>query len=383
MNKAIATLSAVLIAAGSLFTGGAANAATGQEALGVSAYYRVDLGYMVTWQTPATKTNVTGYVVTATGGKTCAVSGALSNVCTFTNSQLGYTGSFNFTVATKSGTTTIATSGVSNTVGAASIPSAPLLVTSEAVSDTQINVAWVPATGTGNLALYGYKVTYWKSGLTGSPINSTKVEFVDTDTHAELVVSPETMYIINVASCNALGCNSANYWSYVATNPDSAAVKAIVLPTIISGGSADTTCFDSVYDANAGETTLGSCGSVVANPSTYPVINPSATKVLEPELATKFANKAVLSNFTKSYSLKTWGSIGIDWFSKLTATSKSVTLGFTTTARVASTTPLTCEVVGPKIILKAVGLCSLVASVDGNGVFKPSNTATASFSITN
>jgi hypothetical protein len=28
-------------------------------------------------------------------------------------------------------------------------------------------------------------------------------------------------------------------------------------------------------------------------------------------------------------------------------------------------------------------LCSLVASVDGNGVFKPSNTATASFSITN
>lgn len=382
MNKAIATLSAVIIAAGSLFAGGAANAATGQEALGVSAYYRVDLGYMVTWQTPATKTNVTGYVVTATGGKTCTVTGALTNVCTFSNAQLGYTGSFNFTVATKSGSTTLATSGVSNTVGAASIPSAPLLVTSEAVSDTKVNVAWVPATGTGNLPIYGYKVTYWKSGLTGSPINSTKVEFVDTDTHAELAVAPETMYIINVASCNALGCNSVNYWSYVATNPDSAAVKAIVLPTIISGGSASTTCFESIYDANAGETSLGSCGSVVANPATYPVVVPSATQVSDPELPTKFANKATLS-ISGKYSLATWKSIGISWFAKLTATSKSVTLGFTTTPRVLSLSPSVCDVVGDKVELKTVGTCKLQASVDGNGTFKPSNVASATFTIAN
>jgi hypothetical protein len=383
MNKAIATISAVLLTAGTLVTGGAASAATTQEATGVSAYYRVDLGYMVGWTVPTNRTGVVGYTVTANTGQTCSVKAAMTNVCTFKTAALGYAGSFNFTVSTLGVSSVLATSRVSNTIGTASIPSAPLLVTSEAISDTQINVAWVPATGTGNLDLYGYKVTYWESGLTGSPVNSTKTEFVSTDTHAQLIVSPETMYIINVASCNALGCNSANYWSYVATNPESESVQAIVLPTIIGGGSADTTCFESIYDANAGETALGSCGSVVANPATYPVINPSATEVLDPELATKFANKAVLSNFTKTYSLKTWGAIGIDWFARFTATSKSYTLGFTTTPRIASTTPSTCEVVGPKIVLKAVGLCSLVASVDGNGVFKPSNTATASFSVTN
>jgi hypothetical protein len=383
MNKAIATLSAVLIAATTLVSGGAASAAPNQEASGVSAYYRADLGYKVAWQTPSDKTGITGYVVTANSGQTCAVVGGLSNTCAFKATQLGYSGSFNFTVSTKSGAATLAVSSVSNTVGPTTIPTAPILLTSEAASSTIINVAWIPSPGTGNLDLYGYKVTYWKSDLVGTPVNATKVVKVVSGTSTSLSVSPKTMYIIDVAACNALGCNSTNYWSYVATDPASAEVKAVKLPTIISGGSASTTCFDSIYDANTGESATGNCGSVVANPSTYPVINSSATELVLPNLATKLANQAVLSNFLKSYSLRTWAPIGIPWFANLTSTSKSPTLGFTTTATVSSSTPAICSVVGEKIMLTAIGTCKLAGYVDGNSVFKPSNTASASFTVTN
>lgn len=382
MKKALATVSAVLIVAGSLVTGGAAQAVTTQEVSGVSAYYRVDLGYMVGWQLPASRSGVTGYVVTASNGATCNANSSGATSCTFKAAQLGYTGSFNFTVATKKGASVVAVSGASNTVGAMSIPTAPLLVTADAVSDSQINVAWVPSSGTGNLPLYGYKITYWKSNSVGGPDNSTRVDIIATETRAELAVDQDALYIINVASCNALGCNSADYWAYASTTPDSEAVKSITLPTVIGGGRADTTCFDSIYDANAGETASGSCGSVVADPATYPVIDANATILQDPELATKFANKATLSNFLRSYSLKTWQPIGIPWFSRLTATSKSVTLGFTTAPNVLSTSPTTCEVVGDKIVLKAVGTCSLIGSVAGNGTFKPSNVASIKFSVT-
>jgi hypothetical protein len=383
MNKAIASLSAVLITAATLTSGGAAIAASNQSVAGVSAYYRADLGYMVAWQTPSDKAGITGYSVISNTGQTCSVVGGLTNTCTFKAAQLGYSGSFNFTVATKNGSGTLATSAVSNTVGAISIPSAPLLLTSEASSSTQIDVAWVPSSGTGNLSLYGYKLTYWKSDLVGNPVNSTKITRTVTGTSVSLSVSPKTMYIVDVAACNALGCNSTNYWSYVATDPDSAEVKAVKLPTIISGGSASTTCFDSIYDANTGATASASCGTIVANPNTYPVVVPSATTVVDPNLPTKFANQAVLSNFLKSYSLKTWAPIGITWFANLTSTSKSPTLGFTTTATVNSSTPVVCSIVGEKIMLTAVGTCKLTGYVDGNSVFKPSNTASASFTVTN
>ncbi len=384
MNKLTAALAVISLSTGVALAGTPANAATGTQAVSdVSAYYRVDLGYKVGWKTPLNKVNISGYTVTASNGKTCIVKGASSAQCTFSSPSLGYTGSFSFVVTTNLFSGVGGVSDASNVVGARSIPSAPLAVSSETVSDTEISVAWIPASGTGNLPLYGYEVTYWKSDQFGQPITSTKKSVVVSETYKTLTVAPSTMYIINVASCNALGCNSANYWTHTATTPLTAEIESIKFPTVIGGGSADTTCFDSIYDANNGETALGSCGTVTANPATYPVVNPSATSVQDPALATKFAQRAVLSRFLTSYSLATWKSIGISWFANLTADSKSVTLGFTTPVTIYSKTTAVCEVVGPKIVLKSVGKCSIEAQVAGDNTWLTSNTATATLTVTN
>lgn len=384
MNKLTAALAAISLSTGIALAGAPAQAATGSQAVAdVSAYYRVDFGYKVGWKVPTNRLNITGYTVTANNGKTCIVRGATANQCTFPASTLGYTGSFNFTVTTNLLSGIGGVSDASNTVGARSIPSAPLAVSSETISDTEISVAWVPASGTGNLPLYGYEVTYWKSDQNGQPITSTKKSVVVAQAYTNLTVTPSTMYIINVASCNALGCNSANYWTHTATTPITAEIESIKFPTVLGGGSADTTCFDSIYDANSGETALGACGTVVANPATYPVVVPSATTAQDPVLATKFAQRAVLSRFMSSYSLTTWKPIGISWFANLTADSKSFTLGFTTPVTIYSKTTAICEVVGPKIVLKAVGKCSIEAQVAGDNTWLPSNIASATLTVTN
>jgi hypothetical protein len=191
------------------------------------------------------------------------------------------------------------------------------------------------------------------------------------------------MYIINVAACNAFGCNSADRWSYTPTTPITTAVTSVRLPRNIYGGNASTTCFESIYDANNGESSTGAvCGSVIADPSTYPVVVSGATELVLPELPTKFAQRATLS-FSRTYSLRTWGPIGISWFAQLNASSKSVVKGFTTPVNISSQNNSVCEVVGPRIVVKSVGTCTIVAVVGGNGVFQPSNTATSTFNVTN
>lgn len=344
----------------------------------VSAYYRVDLGYKVGWKAPSNVSGVSGYVVTAQpGGQTCVALRATAKECTFSTRVLGFTQQYTFTVATLKSGVAVATSAASNAISAASIPIAPLAVASNVVSNTQVDVAWIPSSNTGGAPLYGYKVTYWKSDTRGNPINATKVEAVISDTFTSLSVDPGFMYIINVASCNAYGCNSADRWSYANTGATN-----VVLPRVISGGNASTICFESIYDANVGETELGSCGSVTANPDTYPVVDSTAT-TLNIQLATKFDQTASFSRFMRSYSLKTWGPIGLAWFANFNATSKSVANGFEIPAVVTSTTPAVCEVVGPRVIFKAVGQCVLNGSVGGNSVWNPSNVATAVLAVTN
>lgn len=382
MKKVISVLTAVLLASSVSMP---AQAATGQAVTGVSAHYRADLGYMVGWTVPTNRTGITGYTVTSNpGGKTCKVTSSALSACTFPASTIGYSGLHTFSVASISKTGVVGVSDVSNAVTPASIPVAPLAVSAVVASDTSIDVAWIPSPNAGGSALYGYKLTYWKSDNVGNPINATKVESVVTDTYATLSgLTASTMYIINVASCNAYGCNSADNWSYTPTTPITSAVTSIVLPRVISGGSASTTCFESILDANTGETELGSCGSVVANPATYPVINPSATQVVLPVLATKFAQNSSFTGFKTSYSLTTWGPIGLSWFAYLNAKSKSTVLGFTTAVSITTSTPAVCSVVGPKVIFKSVGKCNLSAVVAGNNVFLTSNTATATLTVVN
>lgn len=385
-KKLSAAFVAIALTLGLSLQSGAASATTADKsAYDVSAYYQVNLGYMVGWKTPANRTGITGYTVTSNpGGQTCVVRGAATNVCTFPARNIGYTGVYNFTVATNFGSSVIATSEVSNSVTPASIPVAPLAMGAEVVSDTQIDVAWVPSANTGGAPLYGYTVTYWKSDLRGNPSNATKQELVVTETSVSLTgLDSSTMYIINVAACNAFGCNSADRWSYTPTTPITTAVTSVRLPRNIFGGTASTTCFESIYDAMNGESSTGNvCGNVVADPSTYPVVDPTATEIPQVELATKFSQRATLS-LSRSYSLSTWGPIGISWFANLRADSKSVVSGFSTPVTIWSLTTSVCEVVDSKIILLTTGTCTISAQVSGNSVFKDSNIATSRFTVTN
>lgn len=381
MKKVISVLTAVLLAA-SLST--PAEAATGQAVTGVSAYYRADLGYMVGWTVPTNRTGITGYTVTSNpGGKTCKTTSSAVSVCTFPASTIGFTGSHTFSVTSNGRLGALGVSDVSNAVTPASIPSAPLAVSAVVASDTSIDVAWIPSSLSGGSPLYGYKITYWKSDNVGNPINSTKAETLVSTTYTTLTgLSSSTMYVINVASCNAYGCNSADNWSYTPTTPITSAVTSVVLPRVISGGSASTTCFESILDANLGETELGTCGSVIADPSTYPVVVPSATQVMLPTLATKFAQKAMFSGFKSSYSLTTWGPIGVSWYAYLLTPTKSVVAGFTTPVTISTSTPVVCSVVGPKIMFNSIGKCIVSSTVAGNSVFLTSNTATATLNVT-
>jgi hypothetical protein len=245
----------------------------------------------------------------------------------------------------------------------------------------------VPSPNTGGAPLYGYKVTYWKSDGYGNPVNATKSEVVVSETSVSLEeLDVSTMYIINVASCNAYGCNSADRWSYTASTPITDAVTSIKLPRNVYGGNASTTCFDEIFDAMSGEIVSSGvvCGSVVADPSTYPTIDPAATEIVQIDLPTKFRQTASLSGFSKSYSIKSWTPAGgVSWFAYLRATSKSVTLGFTTEVLIASSTPAVCSVDGPKIVFKSPGTCSVSAQVMGNDVFLDSPKTSARFIVTN
>jgi hypothetical protein len=73
--------------------------------------------------------------------------------------------------------------------------------------------------------------------------------------------------------------------------------------------------------------------------------------------------------------------MGFGWFAFFFATTKSVTLGFTTPVSVESTSPTVCAVEDRFIRFIAPGTCSLRGSAAGDDSFLPSNVATASFQI--
>jgi len=366
-----------------------AHAAEARVVTGVSAYYRVDLGYMVGWKLPADTKGISTYTVTANpGGKTC-LTGGTSAVCTFTTSALGYTNTYTFTVVANSSSGTGPVSGVSNAIKAASIPYAPLVALGKATSDTTVDVEWVPDQNDGGSPMYGYTITWWPSSTSGDPISSQQRQLIATTTKATLTgLTPSTMYIINVASCNAYGCNSADKWIYVSTT-GVAGLSKIKPPVIISGGSASTTCWNAIWDAgNAASTgstftrSTTKCPGVTLDPALYPKIDPNAINAKIGPLATKFAQSASFFGFSKTYSMKEWAaSGGNNWYAYFSASSKSVTLGFTTAYTVVSTTPTVCTVADRWVKFLAPGECVLNGSVAGNDIWLPSPVAVGRFTI--
>jgi len=367
-----------------------AQAAETRVVSGVSAYYRVDLGYMVGWTLPTDTSKITGYTVTANpGGKSCVANNATSTKCVFSNTDLGFTNTYTFTVVANTAAGSGPASAPSNPIKAASIPSAPQIPLAKVISDTQIDIAWVPNPSDGGAPLYGYRVWVWPSSPSGDPISAEAITQLVTKPNTSVKgLKPSTMYIINVASCNAYGCNSADAWTYISTT-GSAGLSKIKPPTVINGGNASTTCWDRVLDggnaSSTGATVTKSaykCTAPFVDPATYPKVDPSAINSVIGELPTKFAQSASFFGFSDKYSMKEWAKTGGNtWFAYFYATSKSVTLGFTIPPVITSNTPTVCKVDGQWIKFLAVGTCTVSGSVAGNNIWKPSNVATTSFQI--
>lgn len=363
-------------------------AAEARVVTGVSAFYRVDIGYMVGWTTPTPNSGIVSYTVTANpGGVQCVAKGPLTQQCVFTQKQLGYSGTYIFTVVVNSAQGNGPTSSPSNPIRHASIPTAPQPPIAKVMSDSQIDITWVPSPSDGGAPLYGYQVNVWESQPNTDP-GAVAYKNVETKTFTSVTgLKPSTMYIINVASCNAYGCNSADLWTYVSTTGPLGLSK-IRAPRVISGGNASTTCWDAIIDAgNAASTgvtvtkSATKCALPIIDPTLYPKINPTATSKNLPNLPTKFKQNAMFLGLAKSYSMTSWKN-GIPWFAYFQASSKSATLGFEIAPVLTTTTPNVCAVQGSWITFAAPGECVVNGSVPGDNSWAPSNLAVTKFSVT-
>jgi len=365
-----------------------AHAAETRSVTGVSAYYRADLGYLVGWTNPTDIKGITSYTVTAMpGGKTCTAGGSKNNKCTFTNATLGYDNSYSFTVVANSTGGIGQPSAQSNTVKAASIPYAPQNPLAMVKSDTSIDIAWVPNVNDGGAAIYGYRVNVWESQVNGDP-GVVAVDSVSLDTTFSATgLKPSTLYVINVASCNAYGCNSADKWTYISTT-GSLGVSKMKPPIFLSGGNPTTTCWNRTVDAGDAAS-LGitinknayACPTLFVDPLQYPKVVPTAT-TLSGTIQTKFAQSISFSGFAKTYSIATWSATGgIKWGAYLYASSKAPVIGFTITPQVSSVTPTTCQVVDKLVKFIAPGVCTLTASIGENNIWNASSITRTSFQI--
>ena len=363
-----------------------ASGAETQVVAGVSAYYRVDIGYMVGWTLPQQTRAITSYTVTANpGGAQCIARGGNAQSCTFSQKQ--YTNTYTFTVVANSSQGDGPASAPSNPIKHASIPSAPQPPIAKVINDTQIDISWIPAKEDGGAPLYGYRLNVWEA-LPNTDPGAVAYQNVETKTFASVKgLKPSTMYVINVASCNAYGCNSADLWTYVSTTGPTG-LSTIRAPRVISGGNATTTCWDAIVDAgNAASTGITvtksgtKCALPILDPALYPKIDPNATTQNLPNLPTKFKQNAMFMGFAKSYSLKTWVN-GLNWSAYFQVSSKSVTLGFVIPPVVVSKTPSVCTVTERVIKFIAPGECILNGSAPGDNTWLPTIVATAKFMVT-
>ncbi|MEI6552675.1 MAG: hypothetical protein WCN84_05585, partial [Actinomycetes bacterium] len=140
-----------------------AHAAETRVVTGVSAFVRVDLGYMVGWTVPADTSGITGYTVTASGNQVkCIARGASAVRCVYPVSQLGYVNPYTFTVVANTSTGDGPASAPSNQIKYASIPWAPQPPLAKITSDTSMDIAWVPDPNDGGAPMYGYRLTVWE-----------------------------------------------------------------------------------------------------------------------------------------------------------------------------------------------------------------------------
>ncbi|CAN2188835.1 Fibronectin type III [Candidatus Nanopelagicaceae bacterium] len=366
-----------------------AQAAETRVVTGVSAFVRVDLGYMVGWTLPADTKGITGYTVTASGTSIkCVARGATAVQCVYPVAQLGYKNPYTFTVVANTAAGDGPASAPSNQIKYASIPWAPQQPLAKVTSDTSMDIAWVPDTNDGGVPLYGYHLNVWEMTPAGDP-GAVAYDGIELRTNKSVTgLKPSTMYVINIQSCNAYGCNSADNWTFISTTGPTGLSK-LRAPRIISGGSANTTCWDRVLDggnaASTGATITKSaykCTLPYVDPALYPKVVPGATQMVSAPLATRFAQNVSFFGFSKTYSMKEWAKTGgNNWFAYFSASSKTPVMGFTIEPTITSKTPAVCTIDGRWVKFLAPGECVLNGSVGGNFIWLPSGVATTKFTI--
>jgi hypothetical protein len=158
-------------------------------------------------------------------------------------------------------------------------PGMPYSVRATTVSDNQIDVTWIPDKDTGKLPLNRYQISYWKNVVRAT--KTTVVSYTNSVSLNDL--DPSTWYIINVSSCNAVGCSSADTWAWKPTTPYTSDVLNFKAPLIINGGKASTVCFNATLDGGSA-TAVASfkktlCPATVPYTGSYPVVDPTATRI--------------------------------------------------------------------------------------------------------
>ena len=382
------SIAAVALIAGSIFSIQAASAAT-PIPTNVGAYFKVEQGYLVSWSIPISTSGITGYTVTSSGGQICKNSNPLDNQCTFDSRTFKPFQPYTFTVVANSKSGDSAPSAPSNPATWNSAPGYPAPVLTKTISDTQIDITWVPSLFTGGIPNYGYKVIRWEAQLNGygDPKNETRVDTLTSNTFSSATgLKPSTWYVFAVQQCNALGCSTSD-WSYIATTPKVGAAATWKPPVMINGGNAATTCWNAVLNGGTAATQgtfvkSTKCGAVTIDPATYPKIDSTATEEQLPSIVNKFTQGIFFGGWQEKYSLATWQKIKLNLTPYLSLSSKSVMRGFLIQPVITSNTPNVCTVSAMQVNFISVGTCTLTASAPGNNIWQPSRAFTNSFVIT-
>ena len=356
------------------------------QVTGVSATWATQEGFVVDWQTPATAAaaKVTGYVVTASTGATCNVSGISTTECVFSNSVVPFGFKpyvrYTFTVAAKSATATGPVSAASNPAGWFGAPGYPGFITMKTISDNEIDLKWIPSASTGGISLTGYKVYYW-------PLSDDHAQKMVTTTTNSVSITglvKSSWYVFTIASCNYYGCSNSD-WAFQATTPAAASTSRSLLPNMINGGNASTTCWDAVLDGGKSSSTsatytkaLSACPAAAA-PTTWPAVDASATTSPNLPIATLFNAKSRFSIASTSYSMAyKWNDNNLD------AGAFSYSRSLATKVFV-SNTPNVCSVIqkngSSNAHYLAPGVCSITMTIPADATYAATAPITSSFTV--
>src|SRR5262245_43147203 len=114
----------------------------------------------LTWVAPASGSPITGYTLTASGGKSCTTTGALS--CTVSGLSPSTSYSFTVTATSAAGTGPASPAVTFMTPG---LPAAPAtLVVSTAPRDGSITLNWGPPASDGGTPINSYTIACYRSG---------------------------------------------------------------------------------------------------------------------------------------------------------------------------------------------------------------------------